>query len=186
MSVLRQVSLWLGLAPDEEYEELDARRQGAAAPERHPGAEAAGPATGPTGRPPGSSTSVRTISADDEPAVRRIGAVPATGADAEDAPRPVAGGSSPTVRTMTPERSSEPKVVAPTSFNDAKVVGETFKSGQAVIINLQGLQPDLAHRLVDFASGLCFALDGTMRKVTQSVFLLTPAGTVVDDDRMGL
>jgi len=50
-----------------------------------------------------------------------------------------------------------------------------------VVINLQGLERDLVRRLVDFASGMCYALDGSMEKLAPQVFLLTPVGQDVSE-----
>jgi cell division inhibitor SepF len=73
-------------------------------------------------------------------------------------------------------RSGEVRVhfVAPKSFNDVQDVGDKFKDSIPVILNLQGTDTDLSKRLIDFSSGLTYALDGGMQKVADKVFLLTP------------
>jgi len=65
-------------------------------------------------------------------------------------------------------------LVVPKSFNDAQQVADRFKEGVPVILNLQGSETDLAKRLIDFASGLTYALDGGMQKIADKVFMLTP------------
>ena len=65
-------------------------------------------------------------------------------------------------------------LVIPKSFNDAQDVADKFKDAIPVIINLQGSETDLAKRLIDFASGLTYALDGGMQRIADKVFLLTP------------
>ncbi|MHB8168278.1 MAG: cell division protein SepF [Thermoleophilia bacterium] len=65
-------------------------------------------------------------------------------------------------------------LVVPKSFNDAQQVADKFKSDVPVIINLQNADTDLAKRLIDFSSGLTYALDGGMQRVADKVFLLTP------------
>jgi len=65
-------------------------------------------------------------------------------------------------------------LVVPKSFNDAQQVADRFKEGVPVILNLQGTETDLAKRLIDFASGLTYALDGGMQKIADKVFMLTP------------
>jgi cell division inhibitor SepF len=65
-------------------------------------------------------------------------------------------------------------LVLPKSFNDAQQVADKFKDGVPVILNLQGVDNDLAKRLVDFASGLTYALDGGMQRIADKVFMLTP------------
>jgi cell division inhibitor SepF len=73
-------------------------------------------------------------------------------------------------------RSGEVRVhlVIPKSFNDAQDVADKFKDAIPVIINLQGSESDLSKRLIDFASGLTYALDGGMQRIADKVFLLTP------------
>lgn len=65
-------------------------------------------------------------------------------------------------------------LVVPKSFNDAQQVADRFKESVPVILNLQGTETDLAKRLIDFASGLTYALDGGMQKIADKVFMLTP------------
>ena len=65
-------------------------------------------------------------------------------------------------------------LVVPKSFNDAQDVADKFKDSIPVIINLQSSDPDLSKRLIDFASGLTYALDGGMQRIADKVFLLTP------------
>ena len=64
--------------------------------------------------------------------------------------------------------------VAPKSFNDVQDVADKFKDSIPVILNLQGTETDLAKRLIDFSSGLTYALDGGMQRIADKVFLLTP------------
>src|ERR671921_365807 len=59
-------------------------------------------------------------------------------------------------------------------FNDAQQVADQFKDHIPVILNLQGTDVDLSKRLIDFASGLTYALDGGMQRIADKVFLLTP------------
>lgn len=65
-------------------------------------------------------------------------------------------------------------VVPPRTFNDAQTIADQFKRGLPVIVNLQVTDPDLAKRLIDFASGLTYGLDGGMQRIADKVFLLTP------------
>ena len=62
----------------------------------------------------------------------------------------------------------------PRSFNDAQKVADSLKSEVPVIVNLQTAESDLAKRLIDFSSGLTYALDGSMQRVADRVFLLDP------------
>ena len=69
-----------------------------------------------------------------------------------------------------------PKVYlsVPRTFNDAQPIGDRYKRGIPVIINLQTVEAGLAKRLIDFASGLTYALEGRMQRIADKVFLLTP------------
>jgi cell division inhibitor SepF len=70
-------------------------------------------------------------------------------------------------------------LVTPTSFNDAQEVADRFKQTVPVILNLQTTESELAKRLIDFASGLTYALDGGMQKIAEKTFLLTPRNVEV-------
>jgi len=65
-------------------------------------------------------------------------------------------------------------LVVPKSFNDAQQIADKFKDQIPVILNLQGVETDLSKRLIDFASGLTYALDGGMQRIADKVFMLTP------------
>ena len=65
-------------------------------------------------------------------------------------------------------------LVVPKSFNDAQQIADKFKDSIPVILNLQGTDVDLSKRLIDFASGLTYALDGGMQRIADKVFMLTP------------
>ncbi len=69
--------------------------------------------------------------------------------------------------------------VAPKSFNDVQDVADKFKDTIPVILNLQSADTDLSKRLIDFASGLTYALDGGMQRIADKVFLLTPQNVEV-------
>jgi cell division inhibitor SepF len=69
--------------------------------------------------------------------------------------------------------------VAPKSFNDVQDVADKFKDAIPVILNLQGTDTDLSKRLIDFSSGLTYALDGGMQRIADKVFLLTPRNVEV-------
>ncbi|HEX6701622.1 MAG TPA: cell division protein SepF [Gaiellaceae bacterium] len=70
-------------------------------------------------------------------------------------------------------------LVLPRSFNDAQQIADKFKDGVPVILNLQGADNELSKRLIDFASGLTYALNGGMQRVADKVFLLTPRNVEV-------
>ena len=70
-------------------------------------------------------------------------------------------------------------LVIPRSFNDAQQIADKFKESIPVILNLQGSDAELSKRLIDFASGLTYALEGGMQRVADKVFLLTPRNVEV-------
>jgi cell division inhibitor SepF len=96
----------------------------------------------------------------DEPSERR-----ATSLRPVAQPRPSNGRASGDVRVH---------FVAPKSFNDVQDVADKFKDSIPVILNLQGTDTDLSKRLIDFSSGLTYALEGGMQRIADKVFLLTP------------
>ncbi len=87
--------------------------------------------------------------------------------------------------TMTKVRAvpgNKVHLTDPTTFNDVEEVGENFRKGIPVIMNLAGASEGVAKRLLDFASGLIFGLDGRIERVGDRVFLLTPAGVEVSTE----
>ena len=70
-------------------------------------------------------------------------------------------------------------LVVPKNFNDAQQIADRFKQAVPVILNLQTTDTDLSKRLIDFASGLTYALDGGMQRIADKVFLLTPRNVEV-------
>jgi cell division inhibitor SepF len=70
----------------------------------------------------------------------------------------------------------------PRFYNEARTIGEHFRLGNPVIINLTDMDESEHKRLVDFASGLAFGLNGTIERVTKKVFLLSPANVSIDTE----
>jgi cell division inhibitor SepF len=68
----------------------------------------------------------------------------------------------------------------PRTYNEARTIGEHFRDGVPVIMNLSEMDDNDAKRLVDFAAGLVFAVHGTIERVTAKVFLLSPPDVIVD------
>jgi cell division inhibitor SepF len=101
---------------------------------------------------------------------------------ARGAPRRGGGdGAAPRGGAVVPMASPQARfhLVHPAAFNDAQEVGDKFREGYSVLINLQAADAELSRRLVDFASGLAYGLGGSMKPVAEKVFLLTPAGVQV-------
>ncbi|MCL5048906.1 MAG: cell division protein SepF [Firmicutes bacterium] len=82
----------------------------------------------------------------------------------------------PSLRPAVQSKTSQPKVqiVTPFEFGDAKDIGDLVKNHTPVILNLVEVQSDLGRRMLDFCSGLIYALSGSMEKVANHVFLITP------------
>jgi cell division inhibitor SepF len=96
-------------------------------------------------------------------------------------PRAVRNQASSRPRRLEAAPSPNVKVhlVLPRSFNDAQQIADKFKDGIPVILNLQATDQELSKRLIDFASGLTYALSGGMQRVADKVFLLTPRNVEV-------
>jgi cell division inhibitor SepF len=182
-SMMRRAMLYLGLGPDDEYEDYDGGDEPRAAPARTAPAQSSRYPAGPGGgrdqeRDPesGPTSSVRTIGGQ---SVRPQSS--GEGGDPSQRPRTAV------VRPLQPVASAKPHVIAPTSFNHAQEVGDKLKNSQPVIINLQNVDRDLSRRIIDFASGLCYGVGGQMERVANQVFLLTPTNVEVSaEDRRRL
>ena len=96
--------------------------------------------------------------------------------------RPLTPESSGTVRPLQPAATSKPHLVEPKVFDDAVEIGDRFLAAQPVIIDFHGVDAELSRRLMDFASGVCFAMGGSMKKVATQVYLMTPNDVEVSDD----
>jgi len=100
---------------------------------------------------------------------------------ADDNPRD-AGRETRVLRSVAPNGGSgmdTVHLVVPKAFNDAQEIANQFKDTIPVILNLQGVDADLSKRLIDFSSGLTYALDGGMQRIADKVFLLTPRNVEV-------
>jgi len=75
------------------------------------------------------------------------------------------------------------QIVEPRTYSEAQSIADKFKVGVPVIMNLTMTDPDLAKRLIDFASGLTYGLNGGLQKVAEKVFMLTPANVDVSEQR---
>jgi len=86
------------------------------------------------------------------------------------------------VKPVPMAANAKPHVVRPSSFNQAQAVADAYKVNQPVIMDLQDTDRDLARRLIDFASGLCYGLGGQMERLDTQVYLLTPTNVTVSDE----
>jgi cell division inhibitor SepF len=170
MSVFRKTMVWLGLVDDEEYYPEDEYYVDEYGEPMQPARQQQAPrqtATMTAPAPPESSplTVIRSRREREENNVSAVAAVP----------RPA------TVKPI-PMPATRVHVMEPKGFNDAQEVGDRLKAGQPVILNLQGVERELQRRLIDFSSGLAYALNGTMSKAADQVFLLTPSNVEVSEE----
>ena len=73
-------------------------------------------------------------------------------------------------------------VIKPTSVEDAREITETLLAGRTVVLNLEGLDVDIAQRIIDFTSGSCFAISGNLQKISHYIFIITPASVDISGD----
>lgn len=179
MSFWKKTMDYLGLGPDDAYDDYD--------DERTQGQSSRGRSSrDPNGR--GRSSGGRNWPAEaDEGEIRtaparpsfpsrdfesptRRASQPASEDSAASRPQP-----RPAPRVSAAPPNAEPVTVRPRRFDQAQELADKFKDGQSVILNLESSERDVARRLIDFASGVCYSLDGTMEKVATGVYLLKPA-----------
>lgn len=150
---LRRTMVYLGLAESDDEYISDETPRPRDAPQSAGGSSAAVSESG--------STSVARRSPEYRAPVTPIKRAPSSREDENE------------LRTIT--------TVHPRSYNDAKSIGEAFRDGTPVIMNVSDMGEAEAKRLVDFAAGLVFALHGSIERVTAKVFLLTPSFVEVRD-----
>jgi cell division inhibitor SepF len=73
-------------------------------------------------------------------------------------------------------------VITARNFSDAQLLADSIRNNRAVVLDLRSTEPEMVRRLVDFTSGLTYALDGRMAKIEQGVILVTPAGVSLSVD----
>ncbi len=73
-------------------------------------------------------------------------------------------------------------VVRPSSVEDAREITETLLNGRTVLLNMEGLNLEIAQRIIDFTSGSCFAISGNLQKVSNYIFIITPANVDISGD----
>lgn len=73
-------------------------------------------------------------------------------------------------------------VIKPTSVEDAREITETLLSNRTVVLNMEGLDVDIAQRIIDFTSGSCYAISGNLQKISHFIFIITPASVDISGD----
>ena len=178
-SFMKKTMVYLGLLDDEydEYDDLEDR-----APRGFSAATRVEPRAQEQEQPEeysGGMSRVRTIP--------RESAVPSQPRPAPSnvAPRPQAVRAMPVDPSINPASavsSGRVHVVVPSRFGDAKEIADRLKDNRPVIVNLQMADRDLQRRMIDFCSGVTYALSGEMEKVADQVFLLAPTNVKVSDE----
>ena len=161
-SFLKKTMVYLGLVDDDydDYEPYEEQQQMRRAPAQEPEPVASGLRTMPQGMQSGPVDQPSGVSVQPRPAV---------------------------VRPITRIEQAKVHLVDPGDFGDAQEVGDRYKDGQPVIVNLTKVDPELRRRMVDFCSGVTYALEGQMKQVSSGVYLLTPANVEVSaEDRRRL
>lgn len=73
-------------------------------------------------------------------------------------------------------------VIKPTSVEDAREITETLLANRTVVLNMEGLDVDIAQRIIDFTSGSCYAISGNLQKIAHFIFIITPASVDISGD----
>lgn len=174
--MVRRAMVYLGLVDDdyEEYEGYDDQQLHQSQPQAQPQpqAQARAPrAYAPEPyEPVGTSSSIRTIPREAPPQHESVGPVSPVN------PRPSL------VRPISQSQNAKVHVIAPMRFPDAQEIGDRLKASQPVIVNLQAADRELSRRMIDFCSGAAYVLGGSMDKVADQVFLLTPSNVEVSPE----
>ena len=179
---LKRAAAWLGLVTDDrygQYEVDDVERTEGLSREELMGSQERGATTGGAAAAAGGG-SVTTLQSKRPTSVAAVthGAHALQPAVPAPAPEPA---PAPRARTADLSRIT---TVHPRTYNEARTIGEHFRDGVPVIMNLSQMEDVDAKRLVDFAAGLIFGLHGTIERVTSKVFLLSPQNvTVATEDK---
>jgi cell division inhibitor SepF len=175
-SFMKKTMVYLGLLDDEydEYDDLEDR-----APRGFSAATRVDTRAQEYEQPDefgGGMSRIRTIPRESAmPSPPRSAAAPAP-------PRPSAVRAVPVDTAIGSNTSARVHVVAPARFGDAKEIADRLKDNRPVIVNLQVADRDLQRRMIDFCSGVTYALSGEMEKVADQVFLLAPTNVKVSDE----
>jgi cell division inhibitor SepF len=173
-NMFRRAMAYLGLV-DEEYDDLD-RAQSDARPYRAT-AEPAPAAAGRYDEPDEYEPPVTKVT----PMQPRRGISVMDAGGPKPAVRPVGSGAAAGSVRVVPA-DADVQIVQPTSFNDGKEIADALKGNRPVIVNVESSGPELHRRILDFCSGLVYMGNGSMSRVTDRVFLLSPANVKVSEE----
>lgn len=99
--------------------------------------------------------------------------------------------TTPKVTPIRPVKKQNPSgmevcVIKPTSVEDAREITETLLNNRTVVLNVEGLDVEIAQRIIDFTSGSCFAISGNLQKISNYIFIITPASVDISGDFLSL
>jgi len=169
---LKKTMVYLGLLDDEydEYDDYDDRGRSFPSPTTRVEARSSAADYAEDERPSAPVGRIRTLP--------REHSTVTAGAPTGVVTRP----GTPVIRPLSAGEANKVQVVAPTRFGDAKEIADCLKGSRPVIVNLQVADRDLQRRMIDFCSGVTYALSGEMEKVADEVFLLTPTNVKISDE----
>ena len=174
-TVWRRAMVYLGLGPDEEYD--DYATQGDLADS---GVEPVRPVGRPAPVRPAPATPTSRIAA--QAPIYSTPPDPAEGTSVRPVPITGEDPSKPRVRAVPQRSSARAHLVVPTTFGMVQEVADKFKAGQAVGVDMGQADRELSRRLIDFLSGMCYGIGGEMEKIGNGLFLLSPVGVEVPAD----
>ena len=127
---------------------------------------------------------------DDEPVVPRKAPAKQREEEYDNIPKkqPAVSGSKitpikqPTPRKMSAGNGMEVCVIKPSSVEDAREITDTLLANRTVVLNLEGLEVDIAQRIIDFTSGSCYAISGNLQKISHYIFIITPSSVDISGD----
>jgi cell division inhibitor SepF len=178
-SFMKKTMAYLGLV-DDDYDDYDEYDQRSPLPSPSPVGRATQRSTGSldeVDEPPVATPKprIRTLTRDETAGTAVAASAPTMTSRAS------VGSSS--VRPITPESAgAKVHIVAPGRFADAQEIANRLMNNQPVIVNMQSADRDLQRRMIDFCSGVTYALSGGMERVADEVFLLTPSNVKVSDE----
>mgnify|MGYP002509435501 FL=1 len=118
---------------------------------------------------------------DPEPMRKPVSGKEADNAE-EDKVRKITPKVTPLRQTKKMGAGMEVCVIKPTTVEDAREITETLLANRTVVLNLEGLDVDIAQRIIDFTSGSCFAISGNLQKISHYIFIITPASVDISGD----
>lgn len=128
---------------------------------------------------------------DDEPTVKTVKKASKTAAASRAVEKPARHTSRPVPSKITPMRNSKKSgqsqtmevcVIKPASMEDTREIADTLVDNSTVVLNLEGMDVELAQRIIDFTSGACYSLGGSLQKVSSYIFILTPYNVDITGD----